>query len=391
MQIDVIIDGARFPINRAVFETLMENSVASGRTAYLRALERSQISFSDLIKLARIADIPYSLFFAPLPLVEAQIKSKTHKLLQGVSKQTFSLNSRHTVQLRDVELIVKDLLRKQELLKKHDDTLIKNPIVGVLKRSGRSVEADASKLMGALSLTRESIRMTKTKDALLNLLVERLEANQILVSQSQNNFMPQLLKGVKFSGMTIRDAKVPYIFLAGGDQGDFQEPTGRRVFTLTLMSVLVARGVFAPVDYNGRSTERNVRREYDIVGEILMPEAEIRNTDLASMEEIKGAAKNYKVTPSAFVIRALRLGVISAEVASSFLRDLEVEYTNRKSGQPRQPKPVNAIRRYNGREFSIRMFDALDSGKLSAGDFRRVVCLNKIKQSDINVFRESLH
>ncbi len=47
--------------------------------------------------------------------------------------------------------------------------------------------------------------------------------------------------------MTVRDAKVPYIFLAGGDHGDFQEPPGRQLFTLVLMTVLVARGIFAPV------------------------------------------------------------------------------------------------------------------------------------------------
>jgi hypothetical protein len=57
--------------------------------------------------------------------------------------------------------------------------------------------------------------------------------------------MPQRLTHVKFSGMTIRDNKDPFIFLAGGDHGDDQEPDGRTLFTLALITVLVARRIFA--------------------------------------------------------------------------------------------------------------------------------------------------
>jgi len=43
--------------------------------------------------------------------------------LASVSKNTFSIGSRARVELRDVELIVKDLIRKQGLLRRHDATL----------------------------------------------------------------------------------------------------------------------------------------------------------------------------------------------------------------------------------------------------------------------------
>lgn len=55
--------------------------------------------------------------------------------MAGMSKEAFSINSRSQVRLSDVELIVKDLLRKQALLKRLDDTLVDNTIVGCLKRS----------------------------------------------------------------------------------------------------------------------------------------------------------------------------------------------------------------------------------------------------------------
>jgi len=286
MLMEVTLEGSRTPIEREVFVDLFDNSVVHGRAPYLRALETMDIAFTELVDLARKADIPYVLFFAPRALVQAQLTTKTNKLLQGVTKETFSLNSRATVELRDVELIVKDLLRKQMLLRRHDSTLVKNPIAGLLSGSRHTVQEDAEALLGALSLGAGSIGGARNKGAALELLITHLEARQVLVSRSVRGFMPQLLQ-VKFSGMTVRDPKVPYIFLAGGDHGDSQEPEGRQVFTLTLLAVLVARGIFGPVTYDGRSTAPDPGREYDIVGQILMPSAVVRSMGLRSLAAVK--------------------------------------------------------------------------------------------------------
>ena len=387
---DVVLESRHVEIDRRVFVDLLENSVASGRAPYTKALEKKVISFSALVELARAGDIPYSLFFAPYALVQAQLKAKTEKLLQGLTKDTFSLNSRATVELRDIELIVKDLLRKQEMLKKYDRTLVENPIVGVLRKPGRTVAHDAQILSDALGFGEGSIRTANTKEAALELLIRHLEDHQVLVARSVNNFMPQRLQGVAFSGMTIKDAKVPYIFLAGGDHGDYQEPAGRQIFTLVLMAVLVARKIFAPVTYDGSSLAPTPGREYDIVGEMLMPATMMKTAELVSLEAVKSAADLFMTTPSAVAVRAMRLKLIKPEVADGYLGQLRAEYENRLRPHVRAPKAVNAIRKYNGREFSVRMLDALDAKKLSARDFCRTVCLNKIKPSEINTFREAL-
>ncbi|WP_298441137.1 hypothetical protein, partial [Gordonia sp. (in: high G+C Gram-positive bacteria)] len=92
-------------IDRAAFELLLENSSVNSYADYVHALEDGRISLDDLIKLSRRADIPYSLFFAPLPLVQAQLMTKTAKLLAGTSKKSFSISARQYVGLPDVELI----------------------------------------------------------------------------------------------------------------------------------------------------------------------------------------------------------------------------------------------------------------------------------------------
>jgi hypothetical protein len=122
---------------------LIENSWQREAKEYLKALEASRISFTKLVSLGRSAEIPYTLFFAPIDVVEAQLKRKQEVLLGGASKGTFSLNSRGTVRLADVELIVKDMMRKQELLKGLDPALPDKAFVGALRRSRRTVKGDA--------------------------------------------------------------------------------------------------------------------------------------------------------------------------------------------------------------------------------------------------------
>lgn len=391
MAIDVLVGKHAVPINEEVFTTLLDNSVAGTYTKHERALTSGRIKYADLVELARKGDIPYSLFFAPLSLVQKQVATKTEKLLAGVSRDTFSIGSRAKVELRDVELIVKDLIRKQQLLKKHDDSLRRNEIVGLLRKDGPSVDADAARLMSAIGLSIEGIRACKTKEKALDLMVERLESNQVLVSRSVQHYMPQRLTHVKFSGMTIRDNKVPFIFLAGGDHGDAQEPTGRTIFTLALMSVLVARRIFAPMTWDGGSTEKDPGREYDIAGAMLMPAERIRDLRLTSLDDMRSASNEFKVTASAVTVRAMRLGTISTATASSYLGQLRDEFRSLPKPGPRSPiHPENAVRKYNGRELTRRMLHALDNGSISPGEFCRSVCLNRLKPQRIDDLRRAV-
>jgi hypothetical protein len=391
MTLNVIIGGDRVAIERSVFVELLENSVVNSRAPYLHALERGEIRYTELVDLARKAEIPHPLFFAPSAVVRSQVASNTKKLLQGVAPSTFTVNTRTTVNLRDIELIIKDLLRKQELAKNYDPTLVRNELVGLLRKPHTTVREDADALVKALSLDRSAIRAARTKEAARDLIIERLEANQVLVSQSVRGFMPQVLDGVHFSGMTVRDSKVPYIFLAGGDHGDFQEPPGRQIFTLVLMAVLVARGIFAPVTYDANSATPDAGREYDIVGEILIPANELRGVRLGTLGDVKAAADDFKVTPSAMTVTAMRLGVIGVDTAAGYLEQLGAEFRGQpKPGPRQQPKAVNAIRKYSGRALTARMIRAVEERRLSEREFCRVVCLKRIGPREIGELKAAL-
>lgn len=390
MAITVLIDGDDIEVSGKNFDRLLGNSVASTYKGYEQAMDTGRITLSELIVLCRRAEVPYVLLFAAEEVVAQQVKMKEDKLLSGVTKESFSVNSRGYVELKGIELIVKDLLRKQELLKRGDPSLQKNLLVGSLRQPGPTVKADALKLKQILGFDGDKFMAQRKKGDALDFLIESLESRQVLVSQSVNNYMPQRVQSGSFSGITIRDKKIPYIFLSRGDQGDYQEPVGRQIFTLTLLAVLVARGVFSAVQYDGSTLEGEVAREFDIAGEFLMPEQNIRSAWVSSLDDLKGVANEFKVTPSAVVTRGSRLGLCSYAQARSWLDDLAEEYSSREKPQMRSPRAENAIRRYNGREMTSRMLDLHDRGVMTAGEFCRVVGLNKIKPSQIESLREAI-
>ncbi len=115
MGIWVALASGRVEIDRTVFTELFRQLGVHDYSPYVRALKTSKIAFIDLVRFARTANIPYPLFFAPLPVAHAQLEAKTSKLLQGLTKESFSLNARDKVYLPDVELVLKDLVRKQRL------------------------------------------------------------------------------------------------------------------------------------------------------------------------------------------------------------------------------------------------------------------------------------
>ena len=382
MTIQVTVGGQCTEIQRDVLVALFDNSVVYHSSDYRKALARGAISLEKLVALARKAEVPYPLLFAPREFVQAQLAAKTRKLLQGVTKEQFSMNARGRVELRDVELIVKDLLRKQELYKRYAPQLPKNPLVGCIARP-RSTTIDACILSGLLHVPPAKIQAQPNKAAAVECFIEHLEARHILVARSVQGYMPQSLTKVRFSGMTVRDPKAPYMFLAGGNHDEHEEPTGRQLFTLALLTVLVGRKQFRAVTMDGATLLDAPPPEYAIAAEMLMPEEQVGSLDVSSLDAIRAAADVLKVTPSALVVRAHTLRLIGREVATSYLEEQSQDFRARPKAIVRSLKPVNAVRKYNGRRFTRVMLAAVEVGAISPGEFCRVVGGRRIGPDDL--------
>lgn len=390
MTIRVQLGGGHVDIETAVFEKLLGNSVMNSYPDYEHALDQGQIVFRDLLELARRAQIPYPLFFATEAVVEAQLAANTAALLQGVPDGVAQVNSRDTINIADIELIVKDLRRKQRLVRTHDRSLPSNPVLGRLAKSKASDVDDAATLLEFLGVTTAELHACSTKQKACDLFIERLEANHVLVSISQSGFMPQSLLKVKFSGITVKDPKVPYIFVASGTEDEKGETPGRQLLTLALLSAMIARKQFAAVVSGTTEVDAAPAREYGIASEMLMPTALLRQCELSTLDGVQAAAQAFKVTPSAIAVRAATTHLITWDLAREMLAQLREIRNQMPKKSRRQPKPVNAVRKYNGKEFSRRMLRVLDEGGMSPKDFLREATGNRLQVDEIDDFRRGL-
>lgn len=391
MSLRVSVGHESVDVSLETFQILLEHSIVADTKVVRRALKRGRVPLSDLRDIARRVDTPYPLFFADPDVARAQVEIKNALILEGVSKSTFSWNSRSNVTVWDVELIVKDLLRKQQALKTLDPTIQMNPIVGMLRRSRAGVARDAEALRLALGLDLTTLRAMRAKGAAFNYLAATLEGSNLLVSQSQKDVMLQRLpKGKSLSGIAVRDPKLPYLFVTGGESDSQQEPAGRRILTLTLLAAMVARGSFKPVSFNSQTAEPFEAIEWQLAEEVLMPAVEFEAFDVNTLDAVKALATHLKVTPSATVMRALRLNRLSRDEGATLLEELRHEYSKVPKKPGRSVAPVVAVPRYAGLEYTKRMLSQVDVGHLSARDFCRVVALNRLKPSQLRELRVAL-
>ena len=150
MYIDVHIGGETVQISYKVFQLLTENSVIADCSHTRKALEKHQINFKVLEELADKAWIPLPLFFSPLPFVKSQILQKEKKLIQRIRKDNLQIGSRHSIELSQIELIIRDLIQKQHYVRKYAEDLSENTIRGLLNKPSKRLEDDAARLLNAL-------------------------------------------------------------------------------------------------------------------------------------------------------------------------------------------------------------------------------------------------
>ncbi|KKQ81499.1 MAG: hypothetical protein UT05_C0015G0008 [Parcubacteria group bacterium GW2011_GWF2_38_76] len=389
----IVLANTIISIDSDIYEMLFDNSWIHLERKYQKSLSTGEVRFADFVELARKADIPYSIFFSPRQMVINLIDLKYKKLLSGISlSKTLLMNSRGIVQIKDVELIVKDIMRKQELLKRKS-SLGPNEICSCLRRSKASIIDQANYIKAILNFDNEEIKV-KNKSQTYRYIIDLLESKNVFVSQSSNNYMPQRIRSeVRFSGFCVKDKLIPFIFLNNKEDHALYEQEGRRVLTLVLLTVCLAKGRYMPVKFNEQSKNIIRKREYEIVEEILMPSAEFKNIHVDSLADIKEIGERYSVTPSAVAMRLRRLAVINEYDLAEYLNDLASEFNslrNNDKRRPRNPSIENGFAKYNSLGYSKAIMKAFDEGRIDGTEIIKTLFKKKGKVELLYNYRAKL-
>ena len=367
-------------IDSKIFIKLFENSHVYHKRGYKDAVDKKKITLKCLQKLAREANIPYSLFFAPEEVVDKQIERNNRELFKGVDETQFYMTERGEVEIRDINLIIKDIIKRQKLMKKWFPDEKANEVVNLLKRSNKSIEEQANIIACSVGLDLEKLRLCSRKEDAYNYLVSLCELHNVYISRSRIGVMPQNISTkVAFSGLAVRDKKFPSIFLHSRDETMVSDPAGRRIFTILLLLTCIARGHFCLVSYDSKSKDLTNDNEYRIVEEILMPKKEFEQLSISDISELNTIADRFKVTPRAALVRLRKLNKLNKRDYDEIYCILDIRYAQDKkqSNHPYKVSDATKVKTYCGLEFTKRVFNLYDRGRLSEGDLRRVLLFNK--------------
>lgn len=269
---------------------------------------------------------------------------------------------------------------KIAFLKRNGSNMTKNSLQGSLKSRKLPIEGQAQRLRDIIGLDINYLRLAKTnKTKAFAYIAALLEKQNVFVAQSTiPAYMPQTIHpNVKFSGICVRDKMCPFIFLNNKDNSSSYEPEGRRVLTLVLLAVCLAKLEFGPVSYSENAKDLIDNEDYAIAEEVLMPCEEIRNLKITSLKSLKEHSDIFCVTPSALLMRLRRLKLVKDDKYLEYSKELSVEFRLLKKPRPHQPGPVTGFRKYNGESFSRIITGLVGSGSIARSEGAKVLFQNK--------------
>lgn len=393
-ELSVKIGKQTVTISRESFLRLLDVSPVKAYVSYTNAVASNEIRFSDLKDLASKANVPYPLFFAPSTQVEKQLKDKEKNLFEKLpSKAEMRVVGRGSFSVEDVDLIVRDLGRKQEFLKKR--VLLStpdNPFIGYVGKKMKSPHTNAEvadAIRRYLGVDLDVLR-TKSKAEVVNYIRECAENRNILVSFSSFNFMPQNLDpDLGLSGLCVKDKKFPIIFINtrdGDEKPKILESDGRQIFTLTAMLVCVAMNRFVFSTKTPKRGDSLSRKVFLVVGEFLIPREDLDQVEISNLEELKQESTNFKVTPSMLLVRLRECGLIKAPLAARLRKELMDELNAIPPSRKNHPLQTTGYGKYNGARLSREVVRAFKAKKISQDEMKNV--LFRKGKMDTNLLQE---
>jgi len=369
-------------IDRDVFFALLSSTPVSALKVYKDAIAKKRISLTNLKSISEKEEIPYPLFFAPIDKVTLQLKNKERVLYEKVpAKDVVQLNARGSLDRNQISLIIKDLSRKQEFLKKRIITkMVDNTFIGLISKDVNDHKTNiflAGTIRNYLEIDLEELR-DLSKPKVLKYIVYKAEQKGVLVSFSSHNFMPKNIPSeADFSGICIKDKKFPYVFINtrdGDEKPKILESDGRQVFTLLAMLVAIAMNKFVLNTKNQDKYGRGILKQvYSIAGEIIIPIHELCGFNVSNLDDLEKYSKVFKVTPSMLLFRLKLAGRIGKDLNDILRSQLLSKIESANTSHGHAPLPETGYGKYNGQFFSREVVKAYKGGRLSQIDVNNVL------------------
>ncbi len=253
-----------------------------------------------------------------------------------------------------------------------------NPFIGLIAKGVKEKQSTvllAESLRTQLGVNLDILR-SGSKEKVVTYIADCAEQNNIFVSFSSYNYMPQRITGLDVSGICIKDSRFPFIFINtkdGEDNPRIIEPAGRQTFTLVAMLVSIGMNKFI---FNSKTKGLKapyLNEVYSLVGEFLIPASDIIGETVETTDDLRVLSNRFKVTPSMCLCRLVELRQIDLTLAAELRKQLKEEISKRKKGIPRPVGEVTGYAKYNGTRLSREILTAERRKAITSEQMRNVL------------------
>lgn len=368
-----------FLIPGEVFELVFLHTIARNDRRYAEAIQKERISIVNLKKLCNKAQVPYPLLLATPNRVKKVINYYEKAVFSDVNiNNKVSISARGSIDLADISLVLRDIHRKREYLRKKINS--DNKIRGILKNISHSTERQVEYLRTVIDFKLVKYRKYKRKEEAFQYLVDCLADKNIFVTLYVHQQCPQTIdKQLDFSGIAISDKKAPFLFVKTPGDSRGMELWGRRTFTVVLLLICLAKGKNGPISMKGFAKQLIDNDLYIVAEEFLLPEKEFVSNTVDGYYDIKQLANLYKVSPSAVVMRAFRFNMIDEIDKQSYLSSLVQEFYKAKDGKGYRDRSTleRKIIKYNNPKVTRIIVEDFMSKRINENRAQNLLCYRK--------------
>ena len=371
-----------FEVNATTFQLAFRYTAGCVNDIYLNAIETGLISMTKLIELCERSEIPYPILLMPYEDVKLQVEEYCRIIFSGVGKNNVSIASRGNIELGVISPLLKDIARKQQVLKKIKDCPTPSQIVSFLirnKGANNCPEEQVNMLRRMIGYDVDEV-FALSKQATFEYFSELLAKQNVCVSLYSHGLTPRLMCCDDFRGIVMKDKKFPFLFIksSGAHSVDLW---GVHIFTLAVLTLCLALNKSGAVLIGDEDAVIDDVGSYlmSLAEEFLMPKKSFVSLNDLGIADIKRLANRYSVTPSAMCMRLWHIGAIDKATKTDIMDSLEESFREYKRSSHNYANRITErdVIKYNGSLLTRSVVGAYHRGSLDKGAAERILGFKK--------------
>lgn len=319
-----------FCVDKVRFEKSLRYTISYDKKPYNKIVKNGYSNISELKKIFKKAQVPFPVLFMNDDDFNRNLNEYIHHTFSGVARRTYSIATNGNIDISQIAILLKHISSLQHYISRD---LPLNDVIGAFCNLNNGIKELADKAREIISFDLNEYYSKKRKEDAFRYFENKLNSKNIFVSVYDHELCAQTINLKEFAGIFINHKKAPYLFIRASDDKSSVELWGRRILIAALLFWFLLNKINKPIAFDMKHMSDIDDRAYLFAEEFLMPSEFFLKDKINNYEDIKKLGDEYKVSPSAIIMRASRLNMISEEEKKYFFEQRDADFKSQRDKQ----------------------------------------------------------